>query len=60
MKKGVNTLLQAIRNEKGMSQLVVAVIMAVMLGTIAFGVVSAWKEPIKGLNDAATSRLISE
>lgn len=52
-------MLKVIRSEKGMSQLVVAVILAVMLGTIAFGVVNTWKEPLKGLNDAATSRLIT-
>lgn len=53
-------MLKAVRNEKGMSQIVVTVILAVMLGTIAFGVVNAWKGPIKELNDAATSRLITD
>jgi len=48
-----------LRCQRGASQLIVAVIMAVMLATIAFGVLNTWKEPIKNLNESATSRLIS-
>lgn len=49
-------LLLLLRNERG--NLVTLVIVTAMMAIIGVGIVTAWKNPIKDLNSAATSKLI--